>query len=1051
MQVMVEQAVKVTTTENPGKNTSSQRVGTGSQRIDRHYPKTRDISSIYAGTTMDSVNAFKGQGKNAKDIQETAMNTDVQALHDKMVVMSHCVSSEEFGEMMKDGFSPESMDVEEYITIVDRIKVEEARSGKVIAGYNDDLKDEVLKEVTGSESGAAVIRDEIKKEAITAEEDGSDVTKEKQKNASGKEQETEQMIRENLEKRQLPATKESVQSMKQTVVMAEQLSEISPATKKYLVENAMRPSVENIYTAQYSGSMSGKQANGYFEQDGTGYLAAKSDEVTSGELDEQIRQLFEAEDIEFSEEAFQNAKWLIAEGIPVTAENVELAMQIDQIQLPKSKESWVDFVVDASQEGYQPKKAEVGPIIPRQEEAQIYMERFAKISEEAVQQTVDLQQKLDLVHLERQEKEISLTDRTQGLSTEMSQEALKAYRQLEEIRLHMTADVCVRLLRNGIEIDTTELSELVDRLKETELELAKSLFPQEEDAVALEKNQLYEKSKEIVEALPQMPVAMVGLAIRKGNDASLSDYYEEGKQQTLSYEAAKKSYETFLTVARGDLGDSIKKAFRNLPQILEEAGIEDTEENERAARILAYNHLEIDEESVATIRNADISLQYAAKELNPAMILSIIRDGENPMEMTLEQLVEQIEQYNQKEDQEIKRFSEFLYELDQKKEITQEERKSFLEVYRVFHQLDKTDGAAIGSLLHQGADLTLQNLKMATKTAKKQIDYTLSDTEILKNQFTKDAKLVSHSLQVKDLQQFQDLEQVELQQLKQATDSGRETNESYVRKQMQEFVEACNVSEEAFEKVMESEVPVTSEYLLAQEKMLQKRGSLYQELERLMPNILREQMEAVTEQFTGEEPVEAAYDQMLRDMSQQMMEQVQQADSYIDLKAINQVMKQISLVRAAKENHEYEVPVRIGEELVSVHVTMQESKDGKGNVAVTCNSETYGELGAVFEGTAEAMTGYLAAQTQEGQAFLEGHLEAFLQRLSNAEINCGRIRVVHSPGMELSKIEENARQTTESKKECSGTYFQVAKAFIKAVSETDTIDLARKTEQGGAS
>ena len=162
-------------------------------------------------------------------------------------------------------------------------------------------------------------------------------------------------------------------------------------------------------------------------------------------------------------------------------------------------------------------------------------------------------------------------------------------------------------------------------------------------------------------------------------------------------------------------------------------------------------------------------------------------------------------------------------------------------------------------------------------------------------------------------------------------------------------------------------------------------------------------------------------------------------------------MKQISLVRAAKENHEYEVPVRIGEELVSVHVTLQESKDGKGNVAVTCNSETYGELGAVFEGTAEAMTGYLAAQTQEGQAFLEGHLEAFLQRLSNAEINCGRIRVVHSPGMELSKIEENARQTTESKKECSGTYFQVAKAFIKAVSETDTIDLARKTEQGGAS
>ena len=56
------------------------------------------------------------------------------------------------------------------------------------------------------------------------------------------------------------------------------------------------------------------------------------------------------------------------------------------------------------------------------------------------------------------------------------------------------------------------------------------------------------------------------------------------------------------------------------------------------------------------------------------------------------------------------RFSQFLWKLERNKEISEEERRSFIGVYRLLHQVEKSDGAAIGAVLNQGADLTLKNL-----------------------------------------------------------------------------------------------------------------------------------------------------------------------------------------------------------------------------------------------------------------------------------------------------------------------------------------------------
>ena len=48
--------------------------------------------------------------------------------------------------------------------------------------------------------------------------------------------------------------------------------------------------------------------------------------------------------------------------------------------------------------------------------------------------------------------------------------------------------------------------------------------------------------------------------------------------------------------------------------------------------------------------------------------------------------------------------------------MTKEEKEAYIGIYRLLRQLEKTDGAAIGALLQQGAEPTLKNLLTAVRS-----------------------------------------------------------------------------------------------------------------------------------------------------------------------------------------------------------------------------------------------------------------------------------------------------------------------------------------------
>ena len=161
-----------------------------------------------------------------------------------------------------------------------------------------------------------------------------------------------------------------------------------------------------------------------------------------------------------------------------------------------------------------------------------------------------------------------------------------------------------------------------------------------------------------------------------------------------------KAYETMMTKPRADMGDSITDAFQNVDAILEDLDFDRNEANQRAVRILAYNQMEMTKENIVSVKSADAKVQQMFETLTPQIVLNLIRENKNPLNMTIDGLNEEIMQ--QKEIRGItdeQRFSEFLYQLDKTNGITQEERKSFIGIYRLLDKIEKSHGKDIGAVV----------------------------------------------------------------------------------------------------------------------------------------------------------------------------------------------------------------------------------------------------------------------------------------------------------------------------------------------------------------
>ena len=669
-----------TVNQNVDRATTAYR-GTQTTRTERAGDYALDIS----GKVTDN-NAYGGHGKTTEEVMQDAAAIDVATQTDFMTVMSNTMSEEDFARLQKEGYHPGDMEIEEVVTIVDKIKAELIKGGTEVAGYTDDLDKDTLAQITGSEAFAA---------ELAAQFAAHDI----------------------------PLTRENVQAAKEAFERAMQTKEPGEGAVKYMVENRMEPTIDNLYMADHSAaSDSHRQGHGYYATDNTGYYAKKAEDYNWEQLRPQIERVLEEAGLAVSEENIESAQWLIGVGVPLTAETMQALHEIGQAEQPWDQRKILSAVAAAISDGKKAGDANLADGRSELERAADYVEGYGQISDEAVDLAVAEEKELNLRNLQKAQEKIDA-----GNVADVPQ-AVTQRRQLEEVRLMMTIEANRRLMASGYSIDTTDLEALVDALKKLEQEQNQRLFGESDATAAAEKAALYDEVQQKTAEIPYLPAAVLVRYVGDEETFTLDSVYENGTALRNTYESARESYETLMTAPRADMGDSIRKAFRNVDDILTDMGLETSEENRRAVRILGYNSMDITDDNMDAVKKYDMELQQTIRRMTPAATLQAIRDGKNPLTMSIAELNQYLDESGADDMVKEEKFSKYLYKLEKNHAVSEQEREAYIGIYRMFRQLEKTDDAAVGSLLKEGAQISFSNLLTAMRSTKKQgMDYRVDD------------------------------------------------------------------------------------------------------------------------------------------------------------------------------------------------------------------------------------------------------------------------------------------------------------------------------------
>lgn len=946
--------------------------------------------------------AYGGQGKTTEEVmQEAGQSLDTLALQkDYMAVMSNSVSEEDMAKIWEEGFHPGSEDIETVVTIVDKIKASLVKAGANIVGYTDDLDMETLSKAVGSEGLARSI--------VNA-----------------------------FSQKDIPLTESNVADTVQAYEKAEEIQTFNDGAMKYMVQNQITPTIENAYKAQFSDMTNGdRQGRGYYAADTKGYYAKKADNFNWEQLQPQMEKIIEEAGLVVDEASLENAKWLVEKGVPLTADALTLLSEIKNIELPRDMEWIVQSAAAAIANGKSAKDALLTDNRSLDEQAVDIKNVLDSIPEEAADIAVAEGKKLNIRNLSAISLRIEASVETIEVSVNIT-----ARRQLAEARLMMTVQANRQLLRSGFALDTMEMEQLVEALKDAESK-QNMTFTNSSDAVTAQtRMECYSSTLQILRDIPSMPAAVLGrAALQTETSVTLTYVHAEGTILKNAYESAGASYETLMTAPRKDLGDSIQKAFANIDAILEDFQMELTAENRRAVRILGYNSMEITAEAIASVKEADKELTGVIKKLTPSAVLKMIRDGENPLEMSLQELDNYLTNEEDTPEKEAEDYCKFLVNLEKNAEITEAEKESYIGIYRLVRQIEKTDGAVLGSLVNQGAELSFKNLLSAVRTNKnKGIDATIDDSFGGLNALQSRGVSISEQIEAA----YRVLEQTE----------SKQAEETFIKEELQNMQEAGIVSDDVIEQLLDGKQPVTIDNLLAADYLMHYRGRTFKRISEYAEknsasakagrgdtSAMREAVKQLQEAFTDKERAVSAYENLQETVTDVLETAEESIVTAEDMKSVVMLHKQISLATKFAREENYEVPVYINGEMTSINLKLLHNT-GVSKVTASMFTEEIGNVAAEFTLTGEDVSGYVVCNRTEAIAalnLLKNQLETgFVQ------IGCQtkELYVVHSKELNIqtfNKIGKNADIENTEQKQADNVaaprqLYSIAKVFIASV------------------
>ena len=269
--------------------------------------KTNQSAGLTVSVKQSTYEKPRGTTTVAEEIAASAGDEQsAKARHNEMAVLSNTMSSEDYEEFQKNGYQTQDMDSHTIVTVVDKIKMELAQSGVDISDMGGSIDKDMIEKYAGS----ATLANQISK---------------------------------SLEEADLPVTQDNMSEEQQAYELAMSLTDLSDGAVKYMVDNELEPDISSFYRAQ-----NGARA---------GYGSACISKEDAKELEEQVKEVIEQAGLEVNEDTVKNSNWMIANEIPLTAENLTYVTALKELKLPLEQEQVIDAMTTAIAEGARPENA----------------------------------------------------------------------------------------------------------------------------------------------------------------------------------------------------------------------------------------------------------------------------------------------------------------------------------------------------------------------------------------------------------------------------------------------------------------------------------------------------------------------------------------------------------------------------------------------------------------------------------------------------------------------------------------------------------------------
>ena len=969
-----------------------------------------------------------------------------------------------FDAIEKLGFDSKDIDEKEFVDIADKIRIAMAKGGADISMMGD-VSDAAIKQAG---SYPELMENVLEKAQLPADDKA-----------------VEDSV---IALRKVDDIKAHMVSNVQSEVVntaSEETMSLSEETIKYMLLNELEPTIDNVYKASTHSND----------------LATSRPVDIQGNMnvmESQFEELLTRAGLEVNDDNLQDCYWMVSNRINVTPGQLVNLQELRNLSIDDAQ-TIIKAITNAISEGASAGDAYLVPGHSVLAESTAITEGVMSADANTVAKVIENEEPLTLGNIARQ----SLSDPNNDNSSPnngTSYNEVTAKKQLVQVQLMMSTEANFALLKRGISLDTLKLNEYVNALEELEQQFLETMIGDKATPEAVKNLSDTMDAVQTSKQLPDyaMPLNASTMTLRSYASVSISYSEETITQSTTNQDVSSQEvvteksieasfsrrfnqaadyYEASATEVRRDLGDSLRKAFGNVDNILRDMNLSASEENRRAVRILGYNQMEITNESVKEVKATDLTVSRALENLKPGVVCEMIKAGLNPLDMTMEELLQSSQEIidTMEVSSEEEKYYEFLWRLEQENGITDEEREGFIGVFRLIHQVNKSDGAAIGMLLDQGVDVTMRNLLMATRNAKHtNREYTIDDDFGGIEGFNKDSLNIEQQIEMsiqsvsmrnveskitpqKMMQFNSESEYMSLtpEQLSNRLDAmesnsdlstkEQQLNETYAKMRREEVLESFKADRQVVEYLEANDIPLTSNNLNAITQLMTDRNSMYRTLlnkaarrqvgldrdgsyasevgmeEEDRPKTLEEEVDDIIANLiheygesvkTPEDMAEA--ERRLEEIAENVMKNmiVEEDVSTIDVRGMHLVQTQLTtLGEVSRRSENYVVPIMVADEVGNLNLKIVRGKEEKGLVDIAFNMEKTGTVTASFRYEAGEFIGEVNCDRENTRELLERHHEALNRSISNNTNANANIRFAWSKRIDANNFAFSERET----------------------------------------